>query len=218
MITRTIILEGPDATGKSSVARKLKAHYEEQGLTVAHYCEPNDDPKFRGKIRDLAIHNECSDLTRALLMFANRADMFEEIHQRIINEKIDILIMERSLLSTLVYQGHPEYKYLFDELARLTVAYPANTNLYLLTADAATARARRPSSVYDVIEQNVFETDAHYEALTDKYRKVHSPVISMHFKRELHTECLTVDEIVYQITQDMQEYIDETDATNQPTN
>lgn len=197
--TKCIVLEGNECTGKSTAAKVLVESLREQGYSVLHYCEPDKNSPLRESIRELAIQNEMSDLTRALLMFANRNDMFEEINSLLIADHYDYLVLERSYVSTLVYQGRDRFKMLFDELVRQTTLYPANTYFYLLTADAKTARSRRSEEVFDVIEKDVMGSDIAYDAITNKYRNARI------YRREYHTELLSVEEIVDHIIDDVGE-------------
>ncbi len=190
------VLEGPDITGKSTVAQELKIALEAQGLRVRHLHEPDSNSEFRKQIRELVLNNDCSALTQALLMYASRNDLFEEINAQC--DQYDALIIERSYISTWVYQGKPEYKMLFDELTRLTTSYPANTYFYLLTCDPETARKRRSSNVYDKIEEKVLASDNAYRDLTERYKHA-AP-----YARNFETQFLTSTNIVNQIMHDIQ--------------
>ena len=101
-----IVLEGPDGSGKSTMAKKIGEYYEEKGREIKFTREPGGTD-ISEKIRELILDNDNTEMdykTEALLYAAARAQL--------ISEKIDpwikdgkIVISERYVYSSLVYQG-----------------------------------------------------------------------------------------------------------------
>ena len=100
-----ITLEGPDGCGKTTIAQmlydRLISNYE-----VVRTREPGGT-KISEKIRELILSNdniEMTSRTEALLYAAARAQHVEE---KIIPsiEKGNIVLCERFVISSLVYQG-----------------------------------------------------------------------------------------------------------------
>lgn len=102
-----IVLEGPDGSGKSTIASKLKSYIEDLGLKVVLTREPGGTP-IGEKIREIVLDNdnhEMSDMTEALLYAASRAQHVNEKIKPLLEEGY-IVISDRYVISSLAYQGH----------------------------------------------------------------------------------------------------------------
>ncbi|WP_326909324.1 dTMP kinase [Sedimentibacter sp. MB31-C6] len=101
-----IVLEGPDGSGKSTMAKKIGEYFKEQGREIEFTREPGGT-NISEKIRELILDNnniEMNYRTEALLYAAARAQL---VSQKIIPwlEAGKIVISERYVYSSLVYQG-----------------------------------------------------------------------------------------------------------------
>lgn len=101
-----ITLEGPDGSGKSTVARLLADYLREKGYDVLTTREPGGT-KISEDIRNIILdtkNTNMSYVTEALLYAASRA---QHVYQKIkpAKEEGKIIICERFVLSSLVYQG-----------------------------------------------------------------------------------------------------------------
>jgi dTMP kinase len=106
MIGKFIVLEGPDGSGKSTMAQKIGQHFREQGKQIEFTREPGGTD-ISEKIRELILDRNNTEMdyrTEALLYAAARAQL--------VNEKIipwlqegKVVISERFVYSSLVYQG-----------------------------------------------------------------------------------------------------------------
>lgn len=101
-----LAFEGADGVGKSLQARSLANWLEKHGRTVRLLREPGGT-EFGEKIRDLVLdaamtgHDACLE---ALLFSASRRRLvLEQIHPAL--DQGEIVLLDRSYLSTLVYQG-----------------------------------------------------------------------------------------------------------------
>lgn len=101
-----IVLEGPDGSGKSTMAKKIGEYFSEQGREIEFTREPGGT-KISEKIRELILDNNNTEMdyrTEALLYAAARAQL---VNEKIIPwlEQGKIVISERFVYSSLVYQG-----------------------------------------------------------------------------------------------------------------
>lgn len=102
-----IALEGPDGSGKSTIARKLKAYIEDLGLKCVLTREPGGT-SIGEAIRHVLLDNdntEMSNMTEALLYAASRAQHVNEKIKPLLDEGY-IVISDRYVFSSLAYQGH----------------------------------------------------------------------------------------------------------------
>ncbi|WIV12320.1 dTMP kinase [Proteiniborus sp. MB09-C3] len=101
-----ITLEGPDGSGKSTIARFLADYIKEKGYDVITTREPGGT-KISEDIRDIILDNNntsMSYVTEALLYAASRAQHVSQKIRPAIDEG-KVIICERFVLSSLVYQG-----------------------------------------------------------------------------------------------------------------
>lgn len=101
-----LTLEGPDGSGKSTIAQMLKNKVEEMGYDCILTREPGGT-KIGEEIREILLskHNvEMSDRTEALLYAASRAQHVDEKIRPLVKSGY-IVISDRYLYSSLAYQG-----------------------------------------------------------------------------------------------------------------
>ena len=102
-----ITLEGPDGSGKTTIATLLKNELENRGYTVVHTREPGG-VRIAEKIRDIILDplNTAMDArTEALLYAASRRQhLVEKVIPAL--EKGESVLCERFLDSSLAYQGY----------------------------------------------------------------------------------------------------------------
>ncbi|SDY99142.1 dTMP kinase [Proteiniborus ethanoligenes] len=101
-----ITLEGPDGSGKSTITRLLSEYLKEKGQDVVTTREPGGT-KISEDIRTIILDSKntsMSNVTEALLYAASRA---QHVSQKIAPaiEEGKIIICDRFVLSSLVYQG-----------------------------------------------------------------------------------------------------------------
>ncbi|WP_312831463.1 dTMP kinase [Sedimentibacter saalensis] len=106
MIGKFIVLEGPDGSGKSTIAQKIGQHFREQGKQIEFTREPGGTD-ISEKIRELILDRNNTEMdyrTEALLYAAARAQL---VHEKIIPwlQEGKVVISERFVYSSLVYQG-----------------------------------------------------------------------------------------------------------------
>lgn len=105
MAGRFIIIEGIDGTGKSTLAEGLVEYLSNQGRDVMQTREPTDFPSGKLIQERLASRNLKTNAHEWLGMFvADRRMNIESIVKPALKADKDV-IQDRSMYSTLVYQG-----------------------------------------------------------------------------------------------------------------
>ncbi len=102
-----IVLEGPDGGGKSTQLSFLKSFLEERGLQVLATREPGGTP-LGEKIRALLLDNSAPRMSveaELMLYMACRAQLVSEVIRPAL-ESGKVVLSERFLLSSVVYQGY----------------------------------------------------------------------------------------------------------------
>ncbi len=101
-----IVLEGPDGSGKSTMAKMIAQYYQDAGREIVFTREPGGT-KISEQIRDIILDNnntEMAYMTEALLYAASRAQLVSEFIKPNL-EKGKVVISERYVYSSIVYQG-----------------------------------------------------------------------------------------------------------------
>jgi dTMP kinase len=101
-----ITFEGTEGSGKTSVIREVKDHYESIGYAVLVTREPGG-VRISEKIRDIILdrsHTEMDARTEALLFAASRRQHLKEVILPALQEG-KIVLCDRYVDSSLVYQG-----------------------------------------------------------------------------------------------------------------
>jgi dTMP kinase len=107
-----IVLEGIDATGKTTISKMLKELMESRGFSVALYVYPNKTSIY-GSIIKLFLDSKLS-LTPEEQFFLYILDMFrdrEDVLSKL--SKGFIVIMDRYFTSTIAYQCAQSFNYDF---------------------------------------------------------------------------------------------------------
>ena len=102
-----ITLEGPDGSGKSTVAKLLHEYIDGLGILNAFTREPGGTA-IGENIREILLDNdnyEMTSRTEALLYAAARAQHAEEKIQPLLDNDY-IVLSDRYVLSSLAYQGY----------------------------------------------------------------------------------------------------------------
>ena len=101
-----IALEGPDGSGKSTIAKLLADYFEKNNIAYISTREPGGTD-IGEKIRELILdkaHTDMSDKTEALLYAASRSQHVDEKILPALSEG-KVVLCDRFVLSSLAYQG-----------------------------------------------------------------------------------------------------------------
>lgn len=101
-----VTFEGPDGSGKSTIADCIRARFERQGTDVVFTREPGGTP-IAEKIRSIILDAENSAMSarcEALLYAASRAQHTDERIRPCV-EAGKLVISDRYVLSSIAYQG-----------------------------------------------------------------------------------------------------------------
>ena len=101
-----LALDGIDGTGKSTQQRLLAEWLQARGWDVVCCHDPGGTP-LGEKLRDILLNqrHDIDPMAEALLFMASRAELLA----RVIRPALDagkLVLIDRYLLSTVVYQGH----------------------------------------------------------------------------------------------------------------
>ena len=99
-----ITFEGPEGSGKSTIAKMVKEYFENKGIDVLLTREPGGND-FAEEIRNVIMANADIDPMTELLLFesARREHLDKKIIPAISNRKL--VISDRFMDSSTVYQG-----------------------------------------------------------------------------------------------------------------
>lgn len=101
-----IVLEGPDGSGKSTMAEMIGDYYKKAGREIIFTREPGGT-KISEQIRGIILDNNNSEMaytTEALLYAASRAQHVAEFIKPNLEDG-KVVISERYVYSSIVYQG-----------------------------------------------------------------------------------------------------------------
>ena len=101
-----VVIEGPDVSGKSTVAEGICRHFKDKGLEVIHTREPGGTA-ISEAVREILLDpaNKAMDpRCEALLYAAARAQHVEEVILPALARGA-LVLSERYVFSSLVYQG-----------------------------------------------------------------------------------------------------------------
>lgn len=99
-----IVLEGPEAVGKSTQLRRLEAWLRESGRDLVSVREPGGTP-LGDELRRLVLDpaSSLSPRAEALMFMASRAELVEQVIRPALARKAAVLV-DRFFLSTYAYQ------------------------------------------------------------------------------------------------------------------
>ena len=98
-----VILEGGEGVGKTTQAKALVNYYNSKGYSAKYFREPGGN-KLAEDIRNMVLYNEMDATTETLLMTAARNINVQTNILPALREG-NIVILDRFVKSTLVYQG-----------------------------------------------------------------------------------------------------------------
>lgn len=103
---KLIVFEGPDGSGKTTILKNVNQKLTEQGYNIRVVREPGGT-EISEKIREIIIDNDNINMaakTESLLFAASRAQLVEEKIRPGL-ENSEIILCDRFVLSSLLYQG-----------------------------------------------------------------------------------------------------------------
>ncbi len=152
-----VVLEGPDGCGKSSQAVALTAWLRDQKHGVVHVREPGSTPVGEA-LRQLLLARTTGELqpvTEALLFSAARAELVANVIAPAVRRG-DVVVAERSYLSTVVYQSLAmapglDLDWVLDLTRRVHGSHLPDA-IYVLDVPAEVGWSRRQARADDRIE------------------------------------------------------------------
>jgi len=139
--SKIVVLEGMSGTGKDTQIRLLKEYLEGRGILHKSFQEP---AFFANALREYRELNQkrvapWGSLVEAYIFTADRLELFHrEIHP-IMDDGL-LILMNRSFISSLVYQGVTNE--LFDQILDMNEFFPTPDLAYILVASPEEAAQR----------------------------------------------------------------------------
>lgn len=157
-----IVIEGQDATGKSTQVEMLADYFKKQGKKVATIHEPDGDLASANALREI-VKNKKFNLepaSQVLLFTAARLELWEKVAKPILNSD-GVVISARNWWSSLAYQGYGQ-GFPINEIINITNTfmpqdYVNPTHSVILTLDDNTRMQRKTNRDYDS-ETDFFES------------------------------------------------------------
>ena len=173
-----IVIEGQDATGKSTQVEMLAQYFREQGREVVTIHEPDGDLPSASALRKL-IKTKSYHLqpkTNILLFTAARLELWKKLAEPCL-KRDGIVISARNWYSTLAYQGYGQKLSL--KLIKLTTQrylpkrYLNPDHVVILTLEDDTRRARQSARALNVAT-DTFESKPNdfQERVTRSYLRI----------------------------------------------
>jgi dTMP kinase len=157
-----LTFEGLDGAGKSTQVEKLKKYLETKGRTVSVFREPGGTD-LGERVREVLLYgDDILPWTEASLFAAARAELIGRLVWPAL-EAGDVVILDRYIDSTLVYQGKAR-GLPFEELMRWNMnavsgLMPDRTFVLTLPAEDATARLGHQLRLFKLDESGVGPPD-----------------------------------------------------------
>ncbi len=141
---KILIIEGPDAVGKSTLVRQIKDHFEQKGkdLRVIAYPGNRDDVRFR----DILLNSDAQNYPEhhVFVFLADFVFTFEKYVYPYLDNPDVLFIFDRYIPSTCVYQdltmqflnsilSHEKFTKFFNGMSKSKYLYliPENTQNHL---------------------------------------------------------------------------------------
>lgn len=161
-----VCFEGIDGAGKTTQALNLVARLLAEGIPAERVFDPGTT-RVGQAIREILLNNDepMSRMAQMLLFSAARAELAEHIARRV--EEGVVVVCDRWLLSTLVYQGHGNQidpQLIFSIYRGTADIRPDLCFLLDLTAEEAERRVGLPRDRYER------KSLADRQAMRDVYR------------------------------------------------
>ena len=107
MVGKYIVIEGQDATGKSTQVEMLAEHFRKQGKPVLTLHEPDGELESAHKLREIIKSKKYNlePMTHVLLFTAARCELWHKLAEPILKDG-GYVFSARNWWSTLAYQGY----------------------------------------------------------------------------------------------------------------
>jgi dTMP kinase len=187
-----IVLEGPDASSKSTQAGLLKNFFVNRGETVTVLKEPGST-ELGEQLRSLLLNGKMDSRSELALFFASRSDNVTK--NILIKKNIEVVICDRYTDSTIAYQCHGNQTISENEIKHMLEFFsygvkPDITFVLDVTYDVAMKRMwNRTKNHYDASGEDYFNrVRYYYKSLKDKEKYVY-----------IDTSDLSIDEVQKEI-------------------
>ncbi len=157
-----IVIEGQDATGKSTQVEMLADYFKKQGKKVVTIHEPDGDLESAHALRTIIKDKKYNlePASQVLLFTAARLELWKKVAEPVLSSG-GVVISARNWWSSLAYQGYGQ-GFSIDEIINITNTfmpqdYVNPTHSVILTLDDGTRMQRKTDRDYDS-EADFFES------------------------------------------------------------
>ena len=179
--TLFIVIEGLDGAGKTSIARQLHDTLKAtHGADVALTCEPNDHCLAGPEIRAALAKRQIMSVIALAQAFAlNRTHHLEQVVEPFLSRRGRIVISDRYLLSSLVYQS-AEGLDMHDVYSLNRWARQPDLTIHLkISPSQAYKRMRQRPTERELFENNLARRAEKYQAGIDLLRAKGETIIEI---------------------------------------
>ena len=187
-MSKFIVFEGMDGTGKSTVSRKIETWLKENSHKVLLTKEPGGSPIGK-KVRDIVLYNtSCNELTDILLFMVSRNEhIYRTIKPAL--EKDTMVLCDRYVYSSLVYQGlmNGKFDYVYNLHKQLDILFEPDLLLIFKADPQVTVQRLSNGDKFEMHDKDYFDkVQKHYLNDIPKYvsDKCQLEIIDANFDEE----------------------------------
>lgn len=180
MLGKLVVIEGMDGSGTTTQAKLLATHLSKLGYAVKTSAEPTDSAIGQEARRLLAMPIEKDQHLLVSLALCFAADRMQHVHNLLVPslKTMDFVILDRYVLSSLVYQG-----------LHLPTAFVREINQFALKPDLTIVLDLDAKVAFDRLTKRVTTKDFYEElSMLEKIRKRY-----LHFAKDAPNTTVLID-------------------------
>lgn len=188
-------IEGPDYASKSTVIEELKVLFEKELLPLFLTKEPGGTPQgaaLRNLLQNPKVDFNYGPRAQALMQFADKVETQSLITKHL--SKGEIVISDRSVLSTICYQGYiqKELQLTLELMSVLKLRKPKSTFIITISKEEALRRAHASYRGIDKLDSLCLNR---YDEFNSFYKNIDKvvPGVYHYMDGERDTKSIAID-------------------------